>query len=266
MSLPHPSACSGCHATLRAVAFVVIVTAGFAPARAAASSAAPAGAADRTSPPHYPDAAHVPQGCHLSTLAFLARYAAEFPHERGKAVVVAMRNADGRTRPHTLAVLSFRGELWCRDEYFGVFPLHLRAAAEPELRRLVARIEPRLEKHARRHLAGPDAARPAAAPSQLSPAEALALVRTAATILPLPARVFWIGSDRAEVPALLFRPSPTEVAVYLPTHGTCVAECNVTNDARVMELVAARLGYREVVVRADAALPLTPGFALAASP
>lgn len=252
MSSSIPAACGLCRAALRAFAFGLIVTAAFAPA---AASAAPAHPADRPLPPHFPDAVHVANGCHLSTLAFLARYTTEFPDERGKAVVVAMRNADGATRPHTLAVIGFRGDLWCRDEFFGVFPLDLRTAAEPELRRLVARIEPLLEKYARLHLARPASLRPVAAPRHLPAAEALALVRTAATILPLPARLFWIRTDRTEMPALMFRPSPTEIAVYLPAHGTCVAECNITNDARVVEIVADRLGYRDALIRADAALP-----------
>ncbi len=207
---------------------------------------------------------HVPNGCHLSTLAFLARYAAEYPNERGKPVVVAMRNADGRTRPHTLAVVSFRGVLWCRDEYFGVFPLDLRASAEPGLRRLVDRIEPRLEKHARLHLARPAALQPIVAPRHLASAEALAFVRTAAAIMPVPARVFWIRSGADETPALMFRPSRGEIAVYLPAHGTCVAECDIPSDTRVVEMVAERLGYRDATVRADSALP-SAGLALAAS-
>ncbi len=254
MSSPCPSAaCPACRAFLRTVAAVVIVTAAFAPALSAATESPPPSAAPE-SPPHWPDALHVPNGCHLSTLAFLSRYAAEFPDESGKPVVVAMRNADGRTRPHTLAVVSFRGDLWCRDEYFGVFPLGLRTSAEPELRRLVARIEPLLEKNARLHLARPAALRPVVAPRHLAPAAALAFVRTAVAIAPVRARVFWIRTGAAETPALMFRPSPAEIAVYLPAYGTCVAECDVPDDTRVVELVAERLGYRDATVRAESAL------------
>lgn len=251
MSSPYPSVRAS-RAPIRVFAFVVLATAAFAPA---AVCAAPEPTPERMRPPHLPDAVHVPNGCHLSTLAFLARYQAEQPGERGRPVVVAMRNADGATRPHTLALITFRGELWCRDEYFGVFPLGLRADAEPAERRLVARIEPRLEQHARLHLARPGSLRPIAAPGSLPAQEALAYVRSAATMLPHPARVFWIRSGTADVPALLFRPTPDEIAVYLPTHGTCVAECNIPDDVRVVELVAARLEYRDAVVRRDQPLP-----------
>jgi hypothetical protein len=202
-------------------------------------------------PPHYPDAAHVFNGCHLSTLAFLARFSAEFPLEQGHALVVRMRNADGTDKSHTLAVVSWRGAWWCRDEFFGVFPLGCPASAHPDLTRIVTRVEPLLEKHAQVHMRKSGVPKPSPAPATLSPEQRLHEVETAAEVIPFPHTIFWVRDHTREVPLVLFRPASDQIAVYDPAHGTGVAECSIRDDAKVISLVAARLGYRVDAVRPD---------------
>jgi hypothetical protein len=55
---------------------------------------------------------------------------------------------------------------------------------------------------------------------------------------------------------VFFRPSAGEIAVYDPSFGTGSAHCASTDDAKVVALVAQRLGYRADNVRAELA-PLT---------
>lgn len=201
-------------------------------------------------PPPFPDAVHVANGCHLSTLAYLARFARTFPHERGEPLIVAMRNADGATRPHTIALVSWRGQWWGRDEYFGVFPLDAAVAAASSRPRLIARAETALERHAHARLrdaqgVGAIAARGA------SLAQRLRDVTIAAALLPHPAAIFWVRSGAAELPLLLFRTSDGHIALYDPAHGTCWAESTMRDDARFVALAAERLGYRVASVRAD---------------
>ena len=52
-----------------------------------------------------------------------------------------------------------------------------------------------------------------------------------------------------------FRPDGKRIAVYDPVHGTSTADCACTDDAKVVLLVASRLGYRAESVRAELPLP-----------
>ena len=52
-----------------------------------------------------------------------------------------------------------------------------------------------------------------------------------------------------------FRPAGQRIAVYDPEHGTSTAECAATDDAKIVLLVASRLGYRAESVRAELPLP-----------
>jgi hypothetical protein len=48
-----------------------------------------------------------------------------------------------------------------------------------------------------------------------------------------------------------FRPDGKRIAVYDPAHGTSTAVCAATDDAKIVQLVATRLGYRAESVRAE---------------
>ena len=80
-------------ARFAALAVVIASTAGLLPATGPAEAA-----------PAYPESEHVYFGCHISTVAYLARFSAEHPAERGRPAVLMMDNADGVRRPHTIAL------------------------------------------------------------------------------------------------------------------------------------------------------------------
>jgi hypothetical protein len=211
--------------------------------------------ASATPPPHYPDRTHVFNGCRLSTLAYLARFTAEFPGERGQPLVVRMRNADGQVRPHTLALVSWQGEWWCRDEYFGVFSLHCSVDGRVSPEELASTVERFYQKHAQ-SVMRQSHVQPLVVPANLSAGQRLRDVRTAATIIPVPHMIYWVRDGRREVPVVFFRPSAGEIAVYDPSFGTGTAECSSTDDAKIVAVIAQRLGYRAESVRAEPA-PLT---------
>ena len=208
-----------------------------------------------SAPPAYPDTAHVLNGCCLSSIRFLNRYLAEFPAERGQTLVVTMRNADGSTQAHTIALISWQGQAWCRDEYYGVFGLECAADANPNLERLSARAERKLEKHAQQMVSTGQAEARVEHPSHLSAEQNLRDVTTAATLIPYATKIFWIRSGNRELPMAFFRPDGKRIAVYDPAHGTSTAECASTDDAKIVQLVATRLGYRADSVRAELPVP-----------
>ena len=126
---------------------LVITTALTAPFALAADIPADTATAP-SAPPSYPDDSHVFNGCHLSTIRYLARYLSQYPGERGEPLVINLRNADGAIRTHTIALISWQGQSWGRDEYFGVFALRCPFEAQPNFKRLISRAESRLEQHA----------------------------------------------------------------------------------------------------------------------
>ncbi len=211
----------------------------------------PAARASATPPPHYPDRTHVFNGCRLSALAYLARFTAEFPGEHGQPFVVHMRNADGQVRPHTLALITWQGEWWCRDEYFGVFPLKRAVDALSDSERLTVTVEHLYERHAQDVLRQPNSQLPPVVPAQLSPAQRLRDVQNATALIPVPHMIYWIRDGRREVPVVFFRPSAGEIAVYDPSFGTGTAHCPSTDDEKVVAAIAHRLGYRADSVRAE---------------
>jgi hypothetical protein len=194
-------------------------------------------------PPHYTLEDHVFNGCHLSTIAFLARFHAAHPEERGETIILTMKNEDGAFRSHTVALVSWHGAWWCRDEYFGVIALGRRVEARRESARLTERLQAVLEQRGREVMQGAASGQPPRVPSELSQAQELHEVVTATRIIPFPTRIYWIGTGAKAVPVAFFRPSASQIAVYEPLHGTCVADCSLADDARVVALVAARLGF-----------------------
>lgn len=239
---------------LRLASLALVLTTIAAPeSRASARVSNPASAL--SAPPAYPDAAHVLNGCHLSSIRFLNRYLSEFPTERGETLVVSMRNADGSIQAHTIALISWQGQAWCRDEYYGVFSLDCRAETQPNLERLSARAERKLEKHAQMMVRTGQAAARSEPPAHLSAEQNLRDVTTAVSLVPYATRIFWVRCGHRELPMAFFRPDGKRIAVYDPEHGTSTAECACTDDAKVVQLVASRLGYRAESVRAELPLP-----------
>lgn len=238
-SLSSPA--SGVRSLIFACSFLSVVAAG----RAAVPEV--------SAPPHYPDATHVFNGCHLSALAYLDRFAAEFPAERGVRIVVEMRNRGGRVRSHTMALVTWAGAWWVRDEYFGVFALGCSPAQETNEARLVARAERLYARHVARAVRA-GAALPPELPAHFSPEDRRRDVIAAAAKLVRPHTIYWVKDGAREVPLMFFRPSPGVVGVYDPVHGSAMLECASRDDARITTLIAGRLGYRVDDIRAETAL------------
>jgi hypothetical protein len=213
-----------------------------------ASSAA---AATLSAPPAFPDSAHIPNGCHLSTVTFLAKFLAQYPQESGEPLVIAMHNDSGVRWNHTIAVISWHGQTWCRDEYFGVFALDCSFDQKPATNRLAIKAESALGRHVRTVLHSSEKNPLVPPPDVLSPEQRIQDVTVAAQMVPFQTTIYWVRSGKHEVPVAFFRPSAKQIAVYEPLHGTCLAECSIHDDAKVVSLVAAKLGYSAENVRAE---------------
>jgi len=210
-----------------------------------------------TPPPHYPDATHVYNGCHLSTLAYLAKFNTEFPAEQGEPLVVQMLNADGCVRSHTMTLITWQGEWWVRDEYYGVFSLNCTVKAVSDLSQLRSLAERIYARRAAEMSRRSDAPRPPEVPSRLSVEQRIHDVRLAADRIPMAHTIYWVRDGKREVPVVFFRPAAGVIAVYDPAFGTGVAKCSTTDDAKVVAAVASRMGYRADSVRAELNLPAT---------
>ncbi len=193
-----------------------------------------------SAPPIYPDKVHVPNGCQLSTVRYLAQFRSDNPGERGEVLEISMPEAD---RNHAVALITWRGKLWCRDEYFGVFPLECPAEQMPRLETLADRAETLLRQLAAR-LIHKDRARSAFfSRGPMSRDQRLAEVVRAAQIIPFRSTLFWIQNRDQEIPVIFFRLTNDRVAVYDPLNGTCLARCGSLDDPMVVSQVAVRLGY-----------------------
>ncbi len=245
----HPQTYRGlCGVRLGSLVFALLLT-------ATLTTPAARGAA-LEDPPVYPDDDHVTNGCYVSAIAFLARFQAEFPNERGKPAVITLRNAEGARRAHTVALITWQGEWWGRDEYFGVFALGRSVAANPDPEQLAGRAETMLAKHATKLIRAARAGRPSAPAAEMSSAQRMREVAAVARMVPVQTTVFWVKCGKSELPVVFFRPGDRQIAVYDPLHGTSVAECASRDDAKIVAAVASRLGYRVDGVNANLTSPV----------
>lgn len=206
-------------------------------------------AADRSAPPTHPDSHHVLNGCYISATAYLARFRAEFPTERATTLAINPRGYAGK---HTIAVVTWEGRWWGRDEYFGVFQLECSTATCPDPSALATRATKIFHSHT---VAEVRAGRAEAAPAfsgDLPAAERARLILLAARLLPCPSEVFWVSDHAEEAPFLFFRPTNGQVAVYDPASGTCRAATECENPARLVRQTATQLGYAVSEVRGSA--------------
>lgn len=191
-------------------------------------------------PPAFPDSVHVTRGCYLSTAAYLARFQDQYPAESAWPLTVAPRNFGG---PHTLAVLTWQGRWWARDEYVGVFALDCPVTSTTDVHRLRDRAEHRIRSLAKaqlkagRILGEPDAL--VAMPLATRERE----IAQAVTLIPCTATVIRVRCRGREVPFLLFQAGAHRIAVYDPATGTATVECEPTDPLALVQAVAKKLGY-----------------------
>jgi hypothetical protein len=169
--------------------------------------------------------------------------------------VINMLNPDGFWRCHTIALVSWQGAAWGRDEYYGVFALGRSCGARTDFSTLSAAAEKAYQRQAARVIRLEGMPQRQESPEEMSPGEIFREVTLAARIIPFPSTIFWVRNGRQEVPVVFFRPADRQVAVYEPIHGTCLAQCAIRDDAKVVSLVAARLGYQSAGVRRELSVP-----------
>jgi hypothetical protein len=211
-------------------------------------ASSPAMPATMSAPPCFPDAAQLPEGCFISTLAYLAKFTAAFPEESASSLTIQPKQHVG---PHTVALISWRNRWWVRDQHLGVLSLNQTCDRAIGTVALGARAEAALDARARsiakwkrERIAG--SLTPSAAAIN-----ALRDVTTAASLLPCTSEQFWVKCGSREIPLLFFRPAPGQVAVYDPTVGTATAESTIACSTRIVEMVAAQLGYKVTSIRAQ---------------
>lgn len=220
----------------------------------AAPAASWASDTQQSQPPAFLENEHVCNGCHLSTMCFLAKYTAAFPNENGQPLVISMMNRDGVRRSHTIALMSWRGAAWCRDEYFGVFSLGASYTQNGDLSRLARKAQQLLERHAQNLVRTNGLPQRPEVPSEDAVQQRFEEAKLATRILPFSSSLYWVRSGSHEVPMVLFRPSPGVIGVYEPIHGTCLAECSIRDDAKVVALASEKLGYRPDSLRREASV------------
>jgi hypothetical protein len=206
-------------------------------------------------PPDFPDPAHVANGCYLSTVAFLSRFAAEFPDERAQALVVTVATADTRESLHTIAVVTWRGEWWGRDEYCGLFRVGTRVDPRLSDEQLAKKAGAALQRHGTAQARAGTKFPAKGIASALAMHERAEQVALAQTLVPMPSVRVWVRSGETELPFLFFAPKTGAIAVYDPSFGTATAECAATEPRQIVAMVATRLGYKVDAVRAE---PLSP--------
>ena len=128
--------------------------------------------------------------------------------------------ADWVRRPHTIALLSWQGQWWCRDEYFGVFTLDRPVEAKPDMKQLVLRAETMLEKHVKTVMRTAVAASRSAPPTSMSSEQRLREVAVVARTVPFSTTIFWVKCGSRELPVAFFRPTAQQIAVYDPLHSS----------------------------------------------
>lgn len=191
-------------------------------------------------PPAFPDAVHVREGCFVSSLAYVARFCREHPDERAQLLTVHPVNFNG---PHTIALLSWRGQWWGRDEYSGVFPLRCEVRRDLDLARLASRADAALRSVASRHLREGRIHGADLGPRRLGVPEREADVARAAGLLPVASTVVRVRCGREDLPFLFFQPESGRIAVYDPAIGTAAADCTPTDIPALVRQVVRRLGY-----------------------
>lgn len=197
-------------------------------------------------PPVFPDVVHVANGCFVSAVVYISRFTAAFPGERGETAALMLPNDDGQIKPHTLAVVTWHGEWWARDEYYGVFSLSEPVERPWTLGRLRRRAITEMSAAAARARRERRPVRQVRPPTKTLATRAWRReqIDTAQALLPLPAEVCWFDGSSGPEPFLFFRLGGDRFAVYDPSVGTASANSPEHQSGRLVAAVARRMGYR----------------------
>lgn len=215
-------------------------------------------------PPSYEIPA-IPNGCHISTLAYLHRFRADHPAERATDVRILRRNDSGCEVSHNIALFSWENSWWCRDDVLGFAALERPVRGDDnlaELTKLAETVLDRLEARAAKRSA--HLRRGARATVRSAPAidDAEAITRAAA-VLPVASTPYTIGVGRDTRTVLFYRTDANDIALYEPSLGSCVARVSGGSDLAVVRVVARKLGFDPATVRL--AGKVSAGVALVAS-
>lgn len=197
-------------------------------------------------PPNFPDMIHVANGCYISSFVYLSRFRAAYPAERAETAAIVLPNADGSFKPHTVAIVSWHGQWWARDEFYGLADLRSPSSRPWDLATVTRRVDAICrERYARQTAAGhrrqPDRAPPGTAEAAQWRIDH---IRTARQLLPVPSEIVWLRSGDLTLPLLFFRTSEGGgFAVYDPGIGTAQAVGEVRDVGRLVAAVAERMGY-----------------------
>jgi hypothetical protein len=215
-------------------------------------------------PPVFPDVVHVANGCYISATAYIARFHAAYPAEKSEPAALSLPNADGSVKPHTVAIVSWHGGWWARDEFYGVVNLHA-PSSRPWSQPLVERLTERAFRH---RAAGLPRREPDSQPDGVEGiAWRMDQIDAARRLLPTESRVVWLKSGLQETPFLFFRRAEDGgFAVYDPVFGTVRAVSRLNEPAALVTAVAERLGYpkpawQETTVALDRGATLQPALA-----
>ena len=213
---------------------------------AVAFSAARLTASD--TPPGYPDRVHLTNGCQLSSMLFLRRYTAEFPAERGVRLVV--NNYSGINQ-HSVSLVTWQGEWWCRDDRLGIFPLGVKVEGSEMPAKIEKTVSRELSRRAKAEYRDADLKR-MARENYNPPAERRSVDVVNAASMVEGSTVYWVTAGNKEVPVLFFRPTADSIGVYDPAFGSAVAVVHCSNVDQIVTAVTKQLGYKVTSVHAAA--------------
>ncbi len=197
-------------------------------------------------PPNFPDMIHVANGCYVSSFVYLSRFHAAYPAERAETAAIVLPNADGSFKPHTVAIVSWHGKWWARDEFYGLADLRSSSSRPWDVASVTRRVDAiNRERYAQQTAAG-HRRQPDRAPAEKTEAIRWRIehIQRARQLLPVPSEIVWLRSGDQTLPMLFFRTSEGgRFAVYDPSIGTAQALGDVSDVGRLVAAVAERMGY-----------------------
>jgi len=211
---------------------------------------------------------HVANGCFISSFVYLARFRAAYPAERAETAAVVLPNAGGSFKPHTVAIVSWRGTWWVRDEFYGLADLRSPSARPLDASLVASRADSTYRARSARLVAAGQRREPDRAPAGVDGSQwRLEQIQAAQRLLPVASEIIWIHSRSEALPFLFFRTSNSgSFAVYDPAIGTAQAVAEERDSYRIVAAVAERMGYPAADPRREAPESVVAGQTKGSSP